>query len=241
MTPYPLRYGGGAKGGTTNKPQLELVAESLATQMGTAYSQDVRPVTSQVGLEGHAYARALAFDGYGSNERLRNELYPPTSYSLLPRHERNLGVYAMPGDTSPVRQARVAAKWLRVGVPNWHQPVVDALTNALGSSSSGGLFTTIVYNDTSNATTYWPGGATNPSYPWYSTIFVARVQLAVPANYKGSTGAPNAAWWAAVHTAGALLDSFLPIWMTYMFFILSSHGAAEFRLDEPDLDLEVLT
>jgi len=231
------RYGGGIRGSATNTPLLERVQESLAAQMGTAYEASVNPITSAVGMETMAYARAITFDGYGASERMVRELYPPTATlgGLLPRWEAIMGTPPVLGDTQVTRQARVAAKWLQVATGARVQEVTDALQAALGP-----LFGSLVHQDPSDALAFWPGGSPPAPNQWTSTIAVLNVGLNVPPSYVDpSTGAPNAAWWAASGGVQTVLDPMLPIWMQFQSFVLSSHGTVGWYLDEPDLDLEI--
>lgn len=229
----PERYGGGEA--NSSKPLLQIVFESLAAQRGSAYDQTV---SSIVGIELMAQARAITFDGYGTNQRLANQFNPQkmTADGLLPRWERIFNVPPLPGDTEPVRRSRVAAAFARVGMANVHQAIVDALTAVMPALFSG----TILYQGPNTATSIWPGAANNTTtVPWYSTIDHISIQLSVPAAYQGVTGGVNALWWAAVGAGNNALDVLLPAWITWSFFILSSHGTACFYLDEPDLDLSV--
>ena len=87
-----------------------------------------------------------------------------------------------------------------------------------------------------------PKGAGNATstLPWYSTVDKIDIQLTVPPAYLNTvSGAPNAAWWSAVGQAAQVLDSILPSWITWTFFIQSSHATNCFYLDEPNLDLEI--
>lgn len=233
-SPGPEKYGGGY--GNTDVPILQRVFEAIASQRGSAYDQTINSV---VGVENMAIARAITFDGWGANLRLANQFLPSkmTADGLLPRWEKIFNTPTLPGDTEPVRRARVAAAFARLGQPNTHQPVVDALTSALGTIFTG----TIVYQGPNTANVLWPGASNNTStVPWYSTIDQVAVELTVPAAYTSATGAPTTGWWALVGTAVSILDAMLPSWITWEFFILSSHGTACFDLDDPaNLDLEV--
>lgn len=52
---------------------------------------------------------------------------------------------------------------------------------------------------------------------------------------------PTAAFYGLAAGVNTVLDPPVAAWTTFDFFVNSSHGAAEFRLDEPNLDLEALT
>jgi len=150
-TPSPERYGGGEN--NTDVPALQRVYESIAGARGSAYDQSWPPSTA-VGAENFALARAITFDLHGGNIRLANEFNPgkATARGLLPRWEAILGTPPLPGDTEPVRRARVAAAFARVGASNGIQAVVDQIQVALGTSLYGGL-TTFAPPDSA----IWPG------------------------------------------------------------------------------------
>lgn len=88
--------------------------------------------------------------------------------------------------------------------------------------------------------------SSQPGIPWSSTICTVDVQASYQASqYKivdGSPqGAPNAAWWALVGQVVSLLDSILPAWDNFNVFVAASDGTNTFLLDEPNLDLELLS
>jgi hypothetical protein len=166
--PSPERYGGGEN--NTNVPVLQRVYESIAAARGSAYDQ-VWPPATAVAAENFALARAIALDLHGGNKRLANQFNPlkstvggwsgsantgllasATSGGLLPRWEAILGTPPNYGDTEPVRRARVAAAFARLGVANGVQAVVDQINLALGPLY-GGLTTFTP----SNSTSWWPG------------------------------------------------------------------------------------
>lgn len=236
-SPGPERYGGPDSPG--GEPRLQRIYESLCAQHGSAYAQDWPPKTP-FGIEMAAYARAICFDLFGASERMANQFRPATMTAdgLLPRWERIFNTPTLPGDTEPVRRARVAAAFARLGTPNTHQPIVDALTAALGVLFTG----TIIYSSPNTALKYWPGAANNTAtLPWYSQVNVLQIQLTVPATYLAAGGGPNSAWWALVGQAYLVLDQLLPSWITWFFFIQSSAATNCFLLDDPaNLDLERL-
>jgi hypothetical protein len=149
-TPSPERTGGGEN--NTNVPALQRVYESLAGQRGTAYDQAWPPATA-VAAENMALARAITFDLHGGNTRLANEFNPSkaTVGGLLPRWEAILGTPPLPGDSQPVRQARVASAFARLGVSNSIQPVVDQVSLALGPLYGG------ITNFSPPDSSLWPG------------------------------------------------------------------------------------
>jgi hypothetical protein len=147
--PSPERYGGGD--GTTNAPHLQRVFESIAAARGKAFDQTLN---SAVGAENMALARAIAFDLFGANVRMGNEMLPPrsTAAGMLPRWEKILGAPPFPGDAEATRRARLAKLLLRFGVPNTYQPVIDAVSAVLGP-----LYVGLTLASPSNANVWWPG------------------------------------------------------------------------------------
>ncbi len=173
-TPSPERYGGGE--GNTNVPLLQRVYESIAAGRGSAYDQ-VWPPATAVAAENMALARAIALDLHGGNQRLANQFNPlkstvggwsgsantgllpsATTGGLLPRWETILGTPPNYGDTEPVRRARVAAAFARLGVTNGVQAVIDQISLALGPLYGGLLTFTPPCQSFSPhvATIWWP-------------------------------------------------------------------------------------
>lgn len=178
--PSPERYGGG-EGSNSNVPLLQRIYETYSRARGSAYAQEWPPTTA-VGIENMAVARALTFDGWGTNARLSNECNPAkaTAAGLLPRWERILNCPPNPGDPEVVRRARCGARFAQFGVASLPQVIIDVLTAALGP-----LLVGLTHFDETNATSWWPGlagtGAT-------VTAFAGNV-----ATITGLTGAPTSA------------------------------------------------
>jgi hypothetical protein len=218
-SPSPERYGGPDAPG--NEPRLQRIYESLCAQHGSAYAQDWPPSTP-FGIEMMAYARAICFDVYGASERMANQFIPSkmTVNGLLPRWERIFNVPPLPGDTEPVRRARVAAAFGRLGQPNSHQPVVDALSVLLAPIYTGMRFT-----GPNTALQYWPGypggptppgGTATSTLPWYSFVDYIQIQVnwrqapfySPASNAPNNTAnSPNALYWALIGSAGPILDA----------------------------------
>lgn len=156
-SPQPERTGGGDAGGPA--PLLQRIVEALAKARGRTYDQTLQ---SAVGAENMAYARAIAYDAYGSNIRFANEMNPATATvgGMLPRWEVILAAPPLPGDTQPTRQARCMAKLLRFGYGNNNQLVSDAVAAVLGP-----LFVTMTYIRPDQATVWWPGYGGGNNFP----------------------------------------------------------------------------
>ena len=156
-SPSPERYGAG-EGINSNVPLVQRIYETISRARGSAYDQSWPPTTA-VGVENMAFARAIAFDGWGTNQRLSNECNPSkaTVGGLLPRWEAILNCPPNYGDTQPMRQARCGARFALFGKASIAQVVLDAITTALGP-----IFVGIVHFDpvgagAQNALSWWPG------------------------------------------------------------------------------------
>jgi hypothetical protein len=184
----PERYGGGE--GNSNAPLVQRIYESLGAQMGNAYDQ-AWPPSTPFAMETFAIAKAIAFDGYGCNQRLQNNFRPDKCTAvtgMLQRWERIFNVPPLPTDTEAVRRARVSAAWTRFTTSNSLQPIVDALAAALGP-----VFVQVNHQTTGNALSYVQGitavtavGTTPPAVTVAgSPINPSQIQIAV------TTGGPR--------------------------------------------------
>ena len=191
--PSPERTGGGV--GLGNKPLVQIIYESIAAARGDAYDQSWPPATA-VAMENFAIARAIAFDGYGANDRLVNNFFPDsmTAIGLLPRWEAIFDAPPGPGDTEPIRRARIAAAWAKFATGNSIQPVIDAVSGVLGP-----IFTGVVEFTPANAVAWWPGlsGAvgevSTTSAPFATLIGLANVLNAAYGMTITLSNASNAA------------------------------------------------
>ena len=233
FSPFPLRFGGGE--GSNGKTRLQIVFESLAAQRGSAYDQTLN---SAVGIENLAMARAITFDLYDASERLANNFRPSsmTAAGLLGPWEAIFDQPSLPGDTEPTR---IEAAWAKVGLPNTHQPIIDALTRTLGPLFSG----VVVYQTPGTATAFWPGASNaTATLPWYSTINHISVQVTLGPAYRIAPGTPNGLFWSSVAAMVPVLDETLPSWVTFDWFFASTDATNDFLLDDPsNLDTELLT
>lgn len=84
----------------------------------------------------------------------------------------------------------------------------------------------------------------SPLTPFMSTIARVDVQCGYVSGYYtvvGGQNVPNAAYYQAVAGANAVLDELLPAWAAFRCYLLDQRGQMKFLLDEPNLDLEVLS
>jgi hypothetical protein len=156
-SPGPERTGGG-EGIDSNVPLVQRIYETISRGRGSAYDQSWPPTTA-VGIENLATARMLAFDGWGTNQRLANECNPSkaTVGGLLPRWEVVLNCPPNYGDTQPVRQARCGAKFALWGKASISQVVLDAITTALGPILVGVVHRDPIGAGAQDALSWWPG------------------------------------------------------------------------------------
>lgn len=232
FSPGPEQYGGYPGGA----PLLQRVLESLQGAFGSAYDTSL---SAPLGVELMAYARALTFDGYGANQRLANQFVPATmtalvdsngvSHGLLPRWEAILGIVPSPTETETARRNAVAAKFLAIGNNATAQPIIDALTLALGP-----VFVGLVNITPSQALVYWPAGTTLAGYPWFSTLSHVLVETTIPSTYT------LAEYLDAVTGIAPIMDLMLPAWADWQWFLENSSDTLGFILDDPhNLDFEI--
>lgn len=232
--PYPRRFGGG-------KPALQTIHESLNAQRGTAYDA-MNPATT-VWLINHAIARALTFDGWGTNQRLANQWDPDRMTDMLPRWEQIMRIPVPTGATDSERRAQVKLRWSRFGQSARHARLQTELANALGPA-----FVAVEYISPANASIHvpdasYPWGTVADGAPWSSTVARILVRLTKPSGWSEGD------FFAAAAKVGAVLDPVLPSGATYDWYRAPATGApivvgggpsaAGFYLDEPNLDLLV--
>lgn len=195
MHPYPRRYGGG-------KTVLEVVQSSLARQRGTAL--DATNPATIAWLECMAIARAIVFDGWGTNERLSYQRDPRRMTDMLHRWEQILRLRPAPDATMKSRRAEVLTRFQRfVGVAN-HAKLVTELEAALGN-----FFVSVEYISLANAVVTvpdgtYPWGVVVAGAPWSSTVAHVLVRLQKPAGYT------EADFYAAAGKVLPIFDAIMP-------------------------------
>jgi hypothetical protein len=80
----------------------------------------------------------------------------------------------------------------------------------------------------------------SPLIPWASNLAYVGVQVTqtVP-GYHNTDGSPNQAFYNAVGNVMTILDSALPAWTLFDWFVTATGTQSGFFLDQPDLDLEI--
>ncbi len=201
--PYPRRFGGG-------KPHLQVIHESINAQCGTAL--DATNENTYVWLENMAIARALTFDGWGSNQRLAYQWDPRKVTDMMPRWERIFAI--VPPADMPDRQRRAAltARWERFGARANHTRMHDLLLAGLGD-----YFFAVEYISLANANVHvpdgsYPWGTVVAGIPWYSTVSHILIRLQKPAF------ATEADFYNAAAKVAPILDPLLAGWVTWDWY-----------------------
>ena len=198
--PYPRTFGGG-------RPRLQIIHDALNAARGTAY--DAMNRGTVVWVENMAYARALCFDGYGTNDKLANQRDPMRMTDYLPRWETIFQITPSPDASDYDRRLEVAKRFLRfVEVGGLHSRLVAKLREVASD-----VFTAVEYIDPSIATIYvpdgsYPYGTVQPGHPWYSTVCHILVLLTKPANYTEGD------FYEAASRIFPAVDGFLPAWVS---------------------------
>lgn len=202
--PYPKRYGGG-------RPLVKVLHDSLNAARGTAI--DASDSTTVAWVENAAYARAVAFDGYGTTERLGNQRDPSRMTDFIPRWEGIFRIIPAPGATDTERREAIRVRFKRfLDASAIHYRVEAALRNALGS-----YFGAVEYISYANAVihvpdTSYPWGTVANGYPWTSTTAHLLVLLVKP------SGASEGDFYTAAGKVSPILDAILPAYMTFNWY-----------------------
>ena len=213
--PYPRRFGGG-------KPSLQVIHDGLNAQRGDAFN----PVDgSVVSIENMAFARAICFDGWGTNARLANQWDPRTTTDMLRRWERIFGIRPDSAASESERRTELTRRWRRFGRVSNHAAMETELGSRLGS-----FFVAIEYISLANAFVASPDN----SYPWgvvltrggtwSSTVAHILVLLQKP------PGSSEGEFYDAAAKVYPVLDALAPAWATFDWY----------RAPDPSLPISVL-
>lgn len=224
--PYPRRFGGG-------RPLLQVVHDALNAARGTALTCEEGSIAW---VENMAFARALTFDGYGTNERLGNQRDPMRMTDMLPRWEAIFGVVPPPSASLYDRRLVVYKRFRRfLEASGTHAQLYAKMTRELGS-----VFVAIEYIAPASATIFvpdasWPFGAVQADHPWYSTVCHILIHTTKPDGYTEGD------FYAAVGKILPEVDGFLPAWVSLSWYRSSAIASTGFYLDqEANLDNNVL-
>jgi hypothetical protein len=208
--PYPRRFGGG-------RPRLRLIHDALNAARGTAL--DASDPENLVWLENMAHARAVCFDGYGTNDRMALQWDPDRVTDFLPRWEKIFGIRPAPSATAHERRVELRKRWRRfLDASALHSRLYGRLQSELGD-----VFVAIEYIDVANALVYapdatYPWGAVLDGYPWYSTVAHILVLLQKPTGYSEGDFYDQA---AKILPA---TDGLLPAWCTIDWYRAPASG-----------------
>jgi len=199
--PYPRRFGGG-------KPHLQVIHEALNAQRGTAFD----PVAlSVVSLENMAIARAICFDGWGTNQRLAQQWDPRRTTDMLPRWEKIFGIRPDPSASFADRREELTLRWQRFGALATHARIETELRERLGE-----YFVQVEYLSLGVASVYVPGAG----YPWGTQL--AGVWSSTVAHILVLTQKPEGAsegqFYDAVAQVYPILDAIVPAWVTFDWY-----------------------
>ena len=212
---FPLRFGGGP-------PTLMLVYDGINQALGTAYdTTDASNVTAETESEAR-----LIHELWRVNERSQNAFDPIRMTDTLERWESILGLPRRFGATLAMRRAAVEAKLATLSEPT-RENVYTVCETALGSAFVGVEYTAIPESTVRSPANGWDDW-------WWCDISHVLVR------------ADNSALSSGVFKGlrdsllGILYD-FLPDYVTVDVGVYDSTSSRDFRLDEPDLDLETFS
>jgi len=210
--PYPRRFGGG-------KPRLRIVHESLNAARGSAL--DATNKDTVVWVENMAYARALTFDGYGTNEKLRLQTDPDRVTNFLPRWEKIYRTNAPPGATEAERRELLGRRVRRfVEAAALHARLYRRLQVEVGE-----CFSAIEYISVANAVIRvdnggYPFGTTDHGVFWSSTVAHILILLVKPDGYSEQD------FYNAAAKVGPAIDGLIPAWCTFDWYRKPASGVA---------------
>lgn len=240
--PYPRRFGGA--GGS----HLEAIHNSLNAQRGTAL--EASDSTTVVWLENMAFARALCFDGWGTNQRLAHQADPKRTTDMLPRWERALKIVVPRKTPDAARRRTLLERWQRFDEAATNARLVTLLTEELGSyfvaleytGLSAATVRVPVYDPSIHGPGPWPFGVESGNL-WSSTVARLLILLTLP------DGATEADFLAQAGRVFTLLDPLVPAWVSFDWYRAPEIGApiavangpssAGFYLDERNLNYSV--
>lgn len=209
--PYPRRFGGG-------KPRLRIVHESLNAARGSAL--DATNPDTVVWVENMAYARALTFDGYGTNEKLRLQTDPERVTDMLARWEKIYRTNPAPGATEAERRAVLTRRVRRfIEAAAFHSRLVRRLQTEVGE-----VFSAVEYISVANAVIRvdgggYPFGTTDHGVFWSSTVAHILILLVKPDGYSEED------FYNAAAKVGPAIDGLIPAWSTYDWYRKPASGA----------------
>jgi hypothetical protein len=210
--PFPKRYGGG-------KPRLKVVHDALNAARGSAL--DASNPDTVAWVENMALARAIALDGYGTNERLSLQWDPDRVTDMLARWEAIFNVAPAPGATDHERREVIGRRLRRfLEASSLHSRLLRRLQQEVGE-----VFNAIEYIDVANAVIHvpdpsYPWGTVTTGVPWRSTVAHILVLLVKPSGYTEEN------FYAAAAKVAPAIDSLVPAWCTFDWYRKPAGGPA---------------
>lgn len=224
---------------------IEVIADGLSSQMGTAF--DTSP-TTVVGQKVHASARCLA-SAWEQNRKLANQADPLRVTDFLSRWEAIFGIRPPYGATDSQRRNALAARWGMIGKRCDVTSVHDLLHTMLPNTFVGVVHTASPYAaavvpvtviggtggappGTNTIAGADPSAISEPGY-WSGSCHHLAIQVAQPAWMS------DADFYTEVGAVyNGTLRRFLPAWVTFSWF-RDGHAVPGFYLDDPhNLDNE---
>lgn len=163
--------------------------------------------------------------------------------------QMSYGGLARPGIqwASSLAHLGVQLNQLLPGYYSTTQPLIGNVSNSAGLIKVTTASPNTLVNATKH-TLYGVTGTTEANGTWTITVidssnFTLNASAFVHAYVSGGIldAQPTAAFYGVAASVNTILDPTVPAWTTFDWFVNSSHGVAEFRLNEPNLDLEILS
>jgi hypothetical protein len=208
--PYPRRFGGG-------RPRLRIIHDALNAARGTAI--DASNPATIAWVENMAYARAICFDGYGTNDRLALQWDPDRMTDMLPRWEAIFKIVVPPTATAHDRRQVVRKRFRRfLEASALHSRLVARLEAELGAVFVGVEYIPIASAVIISPSVAYPWGSVVAGLPWLSTVAHILVLLRKPEGYSAAD------FYAAAAKIVPATDGLLPAWATIDWYRAPTAG-----------------
>lgn len=192
FNPFPFKFGGG---------KSDREAELIALLDAYAPAWDSSPETANY-AECLAYAQLIACI-WQINRRLKNQALPMRMLEALTDWEQVTRLRPSAGDLDNDRRRAVAAK-LRGVAGNTIGDIYDTCATIFGIA-----FIDLVFADSSDDVTYWPGiNPGPPGFEWSTTRYRMLVQV-------DNSGMQSSQFQTKRSTLLQQLDIIAPAWMTF--------------------------
>lgn len=216
-SPFPLRFGG------NGHSSVEDAFVAIRANVGDALSDEEGTATV---AEDQAAARIL---GHADRavDRYAAQGDPARLTQLLERWEAILAITPSVRDSLAARRRAVASRIKS----NYSGTAIDL--SRLAAEAFSPWTINLLSNDPDTAQTYWPGGTTSSTFPWYSTVCLVCVEYKRPAY---ASDADAEARRSACMTA---LEEHVPAWCAITIGETPYGGTLGFYLDKANLNLSV--